>query len=62
MESPIENSPSQEDGSFWTAKAKEASDMGEYRAAITYFDNALALEPSNAIIWFNKGITFEKWG
>lgn len=62
MKSPIEDNSSQSNGSIWLTKAKEASDRRDYGEAIKNFDKALKLEPTNPIIWFNKGITLEKFG
>jgi len=45
-----------------TAKAIALCGMGKNEEALIYFDRALAFNPVNACIWYNKAIALRNLG
>ena len=45
---------------YWTDKAQAASDAGNFDEAVTAYTNALKLDPENASLYVNRGISYRK--
>lgn len=46
----------------WNLKGLILDKLGQYEEAISYFDNALRINPENVYAWTNKGITYYNVG
>jgi tetratricopeptide (TPR) repeat protein len=54
--------PLKSDAQYWVERGALASAYGAERAAITYFEKALALDPSRIHLYFNIGVSYGELG
>jgi len=51
-----------ETSNYWLAKGDELMNMDRYAESIEYYDEAVKIDPGNAIAWNNRGLASAKMG
>ena len=46
----------------WIERGRDFTEEGKYDAAINAFDEAIKLDPSDAVVWYNKGTSLYDQG